>query len=144
MKNLQRASGSPAGAADSGEIEFCRKVWADCLIEPAGNAALPPARTNTYMRKSDITRREFLILSGAVTAAALVTVRCDGGSGPGGAMTVYKLSLRGRRGSNAAKSHNANMLFATIEAADMNRAHPGDNSRIVSVSYRQGQVQPAL
>ena len=86
------------------------------------------------MRKSDITRREFLILSGVVTATALVTVRCDGGGGgSGGTATAYKLSLRGRRGSNAAKNHNANFLFATIEAADTNRAHPGDNSRIVSV-----------
>lgn len=85
------------------------------------------------MRKSDITRREFLILSGAVTAAALVTVRCDGGAETGGSTTVYKLSLRGLRGSNAAKNHNANHLFATSEAADTNRAHPGDNSRIVPV-----------
>lgn len=85
------------------------------------------------MSKSDITRRDFLLLSGAVTAAALFTVRCDGGGGSGGAATAYKLSLRGRRGSNAAKNHNANFLFATPEAADANRAHPGDNSRIVSV-----------
>lgn len=46
VRNLQRASGRPAGAANSGEFEFYRKVWADCVIEPAGNAALPPARTN--------------------------------------------------------------------------------------------------
>jgi hypothetical protein len=85
------------------------------------------------MRKSDITRREFLILSGAVTAAALVTVRCDGGGGSGGAADAFRLSLRGRRGSNAAKNHNANFLFATPEAADANRAHPGDNSRIVPI-----------
>ena len=89
------------------------------------------------MRKSDITRRQFLILSGAVTASALLTVTCDGGAdtqtGPRGTRTVYKLSLRGRRGSKAAKSHNANKLFTTMEAAEMNRAHPGDNSRIVSV-----------
>jgi len=72
-------------------------------------------------------------LSGAVTAASLITVSCDSGSGSGGAKTVYKLSLRGRRGSNAAKNHDANFLFATTEAADQNRAHPGDNSRIVPV-----------
>jgi hypothetical protein len=85
------------------------------------------------MRKSDITRREFLILSGAVAVASLFTVRCDGGGGNVGAATAYKLSLRGRRGSNAAKNHNANFLFATPEAAEANRAHPGDNSRVVSV-----------
>jgi len=93
------------------------------------------------MRKSDITRRQFLILSGAVTATALVTVRCDGGSNPDGTVTVFKLSLRGRRGSNAAKSHNANKLFTTLEAADMNRAHPGDNSRIVSLSIDKARFK---
>lgn len=91
------------------------------------------------MRKSDITRREFLILSGAVTAAALFTVRCDGGGNTGGEATAFKLSLRGRRGSNAAKIHNANFLFATPEAADANRAHLGDNSRIVSVSISRAR-----
>ncbi len=91
-----------------------------------------PALLN-HMRKSNITRREFLVLSGAVTAAAFFTVRCDSGGGSGGTVTVFKLSLRGRRGSNAAKKHNANFLFATVEAAEANRAHPGDNSRIVPV-----------
>jgi hypothetical protein len=46
---------------------------------------------------------------------------------------IYRLSLRGRRGSNAAKRHNANMRFATERAADLHRAHPGDHSRIVSL-----------
>lgn len=91
------------------------------------------------MSKSDITRREFLILSGAVTAAALFTVRCDSGGNTGGEATAFKLSLRGRRGSNAAKNHNANFLFATTEAADTNRAHPGDNSRIVPVSISRAR-----
>jgi len=48
-------------------------------------------------------------------------------------MKCYVSSLeetRGRRGSNAAKSHNANKLFLIPQAA---RAHPGDNSRIVSI-----------
>jgi hypothetical protein len=52
---------------------------------------------------------------------------------PDGSIEVYKLSVRGRRGSRAAKAHNANKLFLTPEAADQNRAHPGDNSRIVPV-----------
>jgi hypothetical protein len=91
-----------------------------------------PALINT-MRKSILTRRQFLILSGAATAAALVNVGCEGGGEPGGTRTVYRLSLRGRRGSNAAKTHNANKLFRTMEAADTNRAHPEDNSRIVSI-----------
>ena len=80
------------------------------------------------------TRREFLKLSGA--AVALLVVSCDDGgsrSGPDGGVEVFMLSLRGRRGSNAAKIHNANHLFRTFRAANENRAHPGDNSRIVTV-----------
>jgi len=105
------------------------------LIEPAGKSALPPARTN-IMSIYDLTRRKFLQLTGAIAATALLGVSCDGGgndSSPEGTIEVYKLSLRGRRGSRAAKAHNANKLFLTPEAADQNRAHPGDNSRIVSV-----------
>lgn len=88
------------------------------------------------MANSDISRRKFIKLSGAFAAAALISVSCDGSgsnqTAPDGTRNVFKLSLRGRRGSNAAKKHNANTLFATMEAAEMNRAHPGDNSRIVS------------
>jgi len=105
------------------------------MVEPAGKSALPPARTN-IMSIYDITRRKFLQLSGAVAATALIGISCDGGgnqSNPDGTVEVYKLSLRGRRGSRAAKSHNANKLFLTPQAADQNRAHDGDNSRIVSV-----------
>ncbi|HPK03805.1 MAG TPA: hypothetical protein PLS90_15260 [Candidatus Sumerlaeota bacterium] len=46
--------------------------------------------------------------------------------------SVYRLSVRGRRGSRAAKSHCNNKLFASAEAADRNRAHRGDHARIVS------------
>jgi len=88
------------------------------------------------MAISGLTRREFLELSGAVAATAVIAVSCDSSnnqdSAPLGTMTVFCLSLRGRRGSRAAKSHNANKGFATRRAADQNRAHPGDNSRIVS------------
>ncbi|GJM15043.1 MAG: hypothetical protein DHS20C13_03700 [Thermodesulfobacteriota bacterium] len=85
----------------------------------------------------DITRRKFLQLSSAVAATAFIGISCDGGdgnqSGSDQAVMVYRLSVRGRRGSNASKKHNANHLFLTPEAADQNRAHPGDRSRIVSV-----------
>ena len=89
------------------------------------------------MAKYTITRRDFIRLSGSAAAIAFVGISCDGSDGnqtsPDGTVLVYRLSLRGRRGSNAAKKHNANHLFLTPEAADQNRAHPGDNSRIVSI-----------
>ena len=92
------------------------------------------------MAKSDFTRREFLAMGAAVVATGrLVGASCRGGTDSENGTTpetpaedVYRLSLRGRRGSNAARKHNANKLFATEAAADQNRAHPGDRSRIVS------------
>ena len=89
------------------------------------------------MARGQLSRREFLIIGGTVAAGALAV----GGAGaalaaPQGApppVLIYRLSVRGRRGSQAAKKHNANFLFATEAAADANRAHPGDNSKIVSV-----------
>ncbi len=53
---------------------------------------------------------------------------------PRGRRKIYRLSSRGRRVSNAAKSYNANMRFATPEAADRNRAHRGDRSRVVPLA----------
>jgi len=89
------------------------------------------------MAKLNISRRDFLKLSSAVAATAFIGISCDGGGGsqssPDGTVMVFRLSVRGRRASNAAKSHNANHLFLTPLAADQNRAHAGDNSRIVSV-----------
>lgn len=89
------------------------------------------------MSKLDISRRDFIKLGSAVAAVAFVGISCDGGDGnqsnAENTVLVYRLSLRGRRGSNAAKKHNSNHLFLTPEAADQNRAHPGDNSRIVSI-----------
>lgn len=86
-----------------------------------------------------LTRRQFLVWSGA--AAALIAVaslpgcggRSESTSEPQG-LFVYRLSGRGKRASRASKKHNANMLFATWESADANRAHPGDRSRIVRVN----------
>jgi hypothetical protein len=46
---------------------------------------------------------------------------------------IYRFSLRGRRGSKAAKSHAANMRFTRPDVASAHRAHPGDNSRIVPI-----------
>lgn len=57
--------------------------------------------------------------------------------GDGQLKTVFRLSGRGRRISNAAKKHNANLRFLSPE--DVVRAHPGDNSRVVSVLVSQAQ-----
>lgn len=47
---------------------------------------------------------------------------------------MYRLSVRGRRGSRAAKQHAANKRFATEDAALSNLAHAGDVARAVPLS----------
>lgn len=81
-----------------------------------------------------LTRRELLAI-GSAGVVGLLTGRPAAAqrfkSDPRGRRQIYRLSLRNRRGSRAAKRHNAFMRFATKHAADTHRAHPGDRSRIV-------------
>ena len=88
------------------------------------------------MMWTQITRREFLVIGGTLAAGTL-TVGPAAALAPrqeaSAAKLIYRLSLRGRRGSRRAKIWNANLRFATMIAADENRAHPGDNSRIVQI-----------
>jgi hypothetical protein len=44
---------------------------------------------------------------------------------------IFARSGRGRRVSNAAKKHNANLRFRNEILALLNPAHPGDNSKVV-------------
>jgi hypothetical protein len=90
-----------------------------------------------------LSRRKFLALGGVLAAGAFTgaLTGCGGGGGGGGGSSggaqsevVFRLSSRGRRTSNAAKLHNANMLFRSRLLADTNRAHAGDHSRIVAIS----------
>jgi hypothetical protein len=88
------------------------------------------------MPKRQLTRREFLIIGGTLAAGTLAGSRSAAQPSPrgvAGRRVIHRLSLRGRRGSKAGKLHNANLRFATEAAADANRSHPGDNSRIVSL-----------
>lgn len=88
------------------------------------------------MARPRLTRRELLVLGGALAAGAALGPAARALAAPqdgGSARVIFRLSLRGRRGSRAGKLHNANMRFATMAAADAHRAHPGDNSRIVSL-----------
>jgi hypothetical protein len=54
----------------------------------------------------------------------------------GNGRLAFRRSGRGRHVSNAAKSYNANHLFATMQAA-RHGAHPGDRSKIVPVMISQ-------
>ena len=93
----------------------------------------------------EVTRRKFIAASTFLLAGAVAG--CGGGGGGGGGkqsaqsngVTVFKLSGRGRRVSQAAKKHNANTLFRTRKLADKHRAHPGDHSRIVAITISETQ-----
>lgn len=85
-----------------------------------------------------LTRRAFLAAGASLAAATMIGRRAvaAGPSGPGvkpAPVQIFRLSARGRRGSKAAKLHNANMRFATAAAAHAHRAHPGDVSKVVAL-----------
>ncbi len=93
-----------------------------------------------------VNRRAFLVTGGTAAAGALIVApaaaqKATGLAKPGfpppdvdpkGRRIIYRLSLRGRRGSNFAKRYNASMRFATRAAVV--RAHPGDRSRVVPLT----------
>lgn len=93
------------------------------------------------MVRNSINRRQFLILSGSLALATFIGISCDSDNQGESqeARKVFRLSSRGRRTSQAAKKHNANKLFATEEAANENRAHPGDNSQIVCFTISESR-----
>ena len=93
-------------------------------------------------------RREFLCALAAVgTSATLAACGCGGDALL--AVTpqvqqqrfVYCLSLRGRRGSRAAKRNAAYKRFVSAEAALAGRAHPGDTAQVVSVPISEAVWQ---
>ena len=89
-------------------------------------------------------RREFLAIGGGVAVAAVAGIQPRAvGAVAGSAQNhvIYRLSLRGRRGSIAAKVHNANLRFATAAAAHIHRAHPGDHSRVVELTVNDATFQ---
>lgn len=105
-----------------------RKAWADGDVEPTGRCGSSPCPPSTRLH---VSRRQFLIVGASLlTWAATATHRRAHAAN---SVVIYRLSLRGRRGSNAARKHNANKRFATPSAADTHRAHPGDHSRIVPI-----------
>ncbi len=94
------------------------------------------------MTAPHLTRRSFFHVAGA-SGAALIAVGClpignpGQPGGPTGGAQVFKRSGRGRKISNAAKSHNANHLYTTAQAAANDPAHPGDHSKVVSLTISQ-------
>ncbi len=89
------------------------------------------------MTAGSLTRRAFLTIGAIGAAGAAFAGRAVAGLAPraaSGPRTIFRLSLRGRRGSTAAKLHNANFRFATAATAAAHRAHLGDNSRVVSMT----------
>ncbi len=89
---------------------------------------------------SPFSRRTFMQLSALAGLTKLFG--CSGiepVAGGGGGAIAYRRSGRGRRISRAAKKHNANRLYATAAAANRDRPHAGDNSKVVAVTIPQSK-----
>jgi hypothetical protein len=85
----------------------------------------------------DLSRREFIAIGVSIAMSASAGPRpgiSEAIAATAPSRVIYRLSLRGRRGSQAAKRHNANKRFASEQAANLHRAHPGDHSRIVPLT----------
>ncbi|HOD49387.1 MAG TPA: twin-arginine translocation signal domain-containing protein [Candidatus Hydrogenedentes bacterium] len=81
------------------------------------------------MAKSRLTRRAFLVTATTVGAAAM-----SGCPLPQQTAVVYRRSGRGRHVSQAAKLHNANRLYSNALVAALDKAHPGDTSKVVELT----------
>ena len=80
-----------------------------------------------------LSRRDFLSISASFGLMALFGCSTTPPS-PGQGVTVYRRSGKGRHVSNAAKKHNANHMYATEQVSALDLVHPGDRSRVVSVT----------
>jgi hypothetical protein len=78
-----------------------------------------------------VSRRKFVAIASAAGVVAIAGTACPR---RGNRAIAYKRSGRGLHVSNAAKKHNANMLYSTFAAATADMAHPGDNSKVVMVT----------
>lgn len=88
------------------------------------------------MSRTKLTRRDFILLSSSFAAISLIGVSCDSENNTEiqGIRTLFLLSARDRRASQAEKKHYANRLYATEEAALADLPHPGANPRIVMIT----------
>ena len=86
--------------------------------------------------KRSVTRRTFL------AGAAVASVATMSGCPPrvqDGPRKIYRRSGKGRHVSNAAKKHNANHRYADALIAALDKAHPGDNSKVVSLMVSRAE-----
>lgn len=87
-----------------------------------------------------VSRRVFLAAVGAIGAGLMVGCGRGSGSGSSASSTsvqMFRRSTKTSRASRAAKEHAANMRYATAAAALADKAHPGDNARVVPLDVSQ-------
>jgi hypothetical protein len=81
-----------------------------------------------------VTRRQLLVALGSLAgglAAAPARIVAAPSRRARGRRRIYRLSSSGRRASTGTRAHHANFRFRTRRAADLGRAHPGDDAKIV-------------
>jgi hypothetical protein len=131
-------------SSEIGRTRGVLEAQTDFRVDGAGEFVIPTATSpgGEALRKGRLSRRGFMIAAGAASITVLA------GCGGGDAFTPFSpavdtgkawmLSTRNVSGaSNAAKAHGASKRFVSAAAADAGRAHPGDNSRVVSVDIAE-------
>ena len=88
-----------------------------------------------------ISRRQFLargvaLFGVALTTSAAVAAPRRRKRKP---LTIYRLSLRGKKGSRAAKQNCANLRFATPFEAEKHRLGSWDKSRVVPLTVSKNE-----
>jgi hypothetical protein len=86
------------------------------------------------MKSQKLTRRTFLSLTASAGLFMLGGLSGACSRFLSKSVTVYRRSGKGRHVSNAAKKHNANHLYSTMQAAAQDPAHPGDRSKVVKIT----------
>ncbi len=92
------------------------------------------------MSSTKLTRRDFILLSSSFAAISLIGISCDSENNTEtqeGTRTVFLLSARDKRASQAEKKHYANRLYPTEEAALSDLPHPGARPRVVGIPIRK-------
>ena len=103
------------------------------------------------MQAPDISRRRFLEAATLATSVGVLSALPGCGCSTDALSafvapttaprTVYRLSVRGQRASNASKRNAAYKRFLTAADAELGRAHPGDCARVVPITVSDAQWQ---
>ena len=85
-------------------------------------------------KNSSITRRKVLRVGSALVLTQAIGCGLNIQQLGSNNNIAFRRSGRDGHVSNAAKKHNANRIYATWDAANLDLPHPGDKSKVVQIT----------